>query len=214
MSVVVRPLPDQVFDWLRERIVGGSMMADERLNQDAIARELGVSKIPVREALTRLTQEGLVSLQPNRGWFVQALSAREAEEIFALRLSIEPATAAEACRTDDARARRNVSEAASALAAARGGTLTEYATRHRDFHLAMVAQACRPLTTQWIARLAVLSERYVIRHLRTEGRDARAQSEHDALATAWLAGDAAAVEQRLHGHILVTLSDLRSQFTD
>src|SRR3546814_12092206 len=64
------------------------------IRQDALAAELGVSKIPVREALARLEQEGLLISHPNRGYLVRPMSAAEADEIYALRLALEPAAAA------------------------------------------------------------------------------------------------------------------------
>src|SRR3546814_11596238 len=53
-----------------------------------------VSKIPVREALARLEQEGLLISHPNRGYLVRPMSAAEADEIYALRLALDPAAAA------------------------------------------------------------------------------------------------------------------------
>src|SRR3546814_5763822 len=58
MSIVVRTLSERVFDIVREQIVVGELATDMPIRQDALAAELGVSKIPVREALARLEQEG------------------------------------------------------------------------------------------------------------------------------------------------------------
>jgi DNA-binding GntR family transcriptional regulator len=60
------------------------------LRQDAIAEELAVSRIPVREALRQLEAEGLVTVQPHRGATVSSLSPAEIDELFDLRASIEP----------------------------------------------------------------------------------------------------------------------------
>ena len=81
-------------DLLRERILSGDAAPERPLRQDAIAAELGVSKIPLREAMARLEREGLVRAEPNRGWFVRPLSAAEASEVYALRLKLEPELAA------------------------------------------------------------------------------------------------------------------------
>src|SRR3546814_12459130 len=95
MSIVVRTLSERVFDIVREQIVVGELATDMPIRQDALAAELGVSKIPVREALARLEQEGLLISHPNRGYLVRPMSAAAADEIFALRLAIEPAAAAQ-----------------------------------------------------------------------------------------------------------------------
>src|SRR3954466_8046947 len=96
MSIVVRTLSERVFEVVREQIVTGKLPHDLPIRQDALATELGVSKIPLREALARLEQEGLLTSHANRGYAVRPMSAEEADDIFALRLSIEPAAAAHA----------------------------------------------------------------------------------------------------------------------
>src|SRR5215211_5143679 len=74
---------------LRERILRGVYPEGEPLRQDALADELGVSRIPVREALRQLEAEGLVTFSPHRGAVVSTLSLSEVEELFELRADIE-----------------------------------------------------------------------------------------------------------------------------
>src|SRR6187551_998389 len=76
---------------LRERILRGDYPEGEPLRQDTLADELGVSRIPVREALRQLEAEGLVTVTPHRGAIVTTLSAAELEEVFALRAEVESA---------------------------------------------------------------------------------------------------------------------------
>src|SRR3546814_15288270 len=78
MSIVVRTLSERVFDVVREQIIMGKLRTDTPIRQDALAAELGVSKIPVREALARLEQEGLLTSHPNRGYLVRPMSTDEA----------------------------------------------------------------------------------------------------------------------------------------
>ncbi len=82
---------------LRDAIVDGRLAPDERVNQDRVARELGVSKTPVREALRWLERDGLVRLEPNRGAFVTAFTDHDLFEIYELRELLEPHAAAIAC---------------------------------------------------------------------------------------------------------------------
>src|ERR1043166_1378508 len=74
---------------LRERILRGDYPEGEPLRQDALADELGVSRIPVREALRQLEAEGLVTFSPHRGAVVSVLSLEEIAELFELRAEIE-----------------------------------------------------------------------------------------------------------------------------
>lgn len=211
-AIVVRTLSDQVFEIVRERIVTGRLRDDAPIRQDALATELGVSKIPLREALARLEQEGLLVSQANRGYTVRPMSAEEADEVYALRLVIEPAAAARAAAVASETAREEAVAAFHALDEAANTDLAQVAIRNRHFHTALVRPAGRILTTQLVERLAVLSERYVIAHLAPAGRDARAHLEHREMIDAWMARDEAALESLLHRHIEATLLDLRAQF--
>ncbi len=87
--IAKRTLAEDVADHLRARILSGRLAADTPLRQEALARELGVSRIPLREALRQLEAEGLVHLAAHRGASVAPLSAAEAEELFDLRRQLE-----------------------------------------------------------------------------------------------------------------------------
>jgi DNA-binding GntR family transcriptional regulator len=75
---------------LRELILHGQFAAGARLGEVELAERLGVSRTPVREALTRLAAEGLVELVPNRGARVASWSVAELEGVFDLRSALEP----------------------------------------------------------------------------------------------------------------------------
>ncbi len=211
--IVVRTLSERVFEIVREQIVTGKLGNDAPIRQDALAAKLGVSKIPVREALARLEQEGLLTSQANRGFYVQPLSAAQAEEIYALRLAIEPAAAAYAAGRADDHARAVVTAAFERLDRAAASDLPQVAVCNRDFHVALVRPGERLLTTQMVERLSILAERYVVAHLAPAGRDTRAHLEHRALLDAFLARDGVALEALLTAHIGATLDDLREQFS-
>lgn len=213
-GLVVRTLSEQVFQAVRERIVVGQLPGDAPVRQDALAAELGVSKIPLREALARLEQEGLLISRPNRGYVIQPMSLAQAEEIYALRLAIEPAAAARACLVADESEQLAAEQAFARLDMAAHSNLAEVAVSNRDFHTALVRPGGRLLTTQLVERLEILAERYVVAHLRPAGRDARAHAEHREIIDAWVARDALSVEARLTAHIEATLQDLRLGFED
>lgn len=211
-GVVVRTLSEQAFEVVRERIVSGAITDDAPIRQDALAAALGVSKIPLREALARLEQEGLLISRPNRGYVVRPLSAEQAEEIYALRLAIEPAAAGRACTVADDDERAAARAAFERLDAAAADDLAQVAVRNREFHTALVRPGGRLLTTQMVERLSILAERYVVAHLKPAGREARAHREHREMLDAWTAGRADRVEALLNRHIQATLDDLRGQF--
>ncbi|MCJ2183587.1 GntR family transcriptional regulator [Novosphingobium sp. 1949] len=212
MTIVVRTLSERIFEVIRERIIEGQLSDMEPVRQDALAKELGVSKIPLREALARLEHEGLLTSQPNRGWFVQPMTTDQAEEIYELRLLIEPTAAARGARMASEAERTAAIEAFERLDKAAETDLPEVGVRNREFHVTLVRPGQRLLTTQQVERLEVLAERYVIAHLEPAGREDRAHGEHKDLLQAWLARDEEAVRKLLTHHIAATLEDLRAHF--
>jgi len=83
-------LTSAVADKLRDQIIRGEIPEGAQLRQDAIASQYHVSRIPVREALRQLDAEGLISIVPNRGAVVPALSPDDIEELFSIRALLEP----------------------------------------------------------------------------------------------------------------------------
>lgn len=83
-------LTSAVADKLREQIIRGEIPEGTQLRQDAIATQYKVSRIPVREALRQLDAEGMITIIPNRGAVVPALSPNDIEELFNIRALLEP----------------------------------------------------------------------------------------------------------------------------
>jgi DNA-binding GntR family transcriptional regulator len=82
--------PDGVYRVLRTAILDGTVPPGEQLRETHIATDLGISRSPLREALTRLEEEGLVVKVPFKGSFVVEVSARDVAEIASIRLLVEP----------------------------------------------------------------------------------------------------------------------------
>jgi DNA-binding GntR family transcriptional regulator len=212
MRIVAQNLSERIYALVRERIVSGAIPTDGTVRQDALAAELGVSKIPLREAMVRLEQDGLLFSQANRGYFVRPLSPQEAEEVYALRLKIEPEAVATASALATADDRAAAKLALDALHEASGADKSQVGRLNREFHMSLVRPLNRPITVQIVERLNLISERYVGKHLEPAGRDDRAQQEHAAMYELWAAGKAKRVAAMMHEHIANTLDDLRKQF--
>jgi DNA-binding GntR family transcriptional regulator len=82
-------LRDEVYRSVVRRVVSGELEADARLSDATLAAELGVSRTPVREALVRLEREGVLRVEPGRGFFVLPLSARRLRETAPLLAALE-----------------------------------------------------------------------------------------------------------------------------
>src|SRR5687768_16571443 len=206
----IRTLSDRLVDVVRDFILSGVIPSEEPIRQDALAAELNVSKIPLREALARLEQDGLVVSQPNRGFFVRPMSPEEAEEVYALRLKLEPDAAAHACliatESDQEKARQ-------ALAAFDIEAVAHKPTvggANRAFHLALVKPGGQQVTTNIVARLHVLADRYVRKHLEPKGRVLRAEAEHHDMLEAWIKRRDTHVRNLITEHLEHTLGDLRA----
>jgi DNA-binding GntR family transcriptional regulator len=82
-------LVESIADELRRRTIAGVYRAGERLTEEALTRELGVSRPPLREAMRLLQQEGLLTAEPRRGVIVTPLTATDVREIYVLRHALE-----------------------------------------------------------------------------------------------------------------------------
>lgn len=213
-GLVVRTLSDRLFDVVRDLILSGDVPVDQPIRQDALAASLGVSKIPLREALSRLEQEGLVRSHANRGYFVRGLDAAEAEEVYSLRLKLEPEAAARGAERAGTAARAAAEAALAGLERSDGRPRAALVAANREFHLALLRPCGLPITVQLLEKLHVLSDRYVRKHLEPLGRDTRAAAEHAALLQHWLARDTAAVAAAIATHVEHTLIDLRRQLAE
>lgn len=84
-------LSHHVVDRIRELTLSGSLEPGERLNEVRLASQLGISRTPLREALSRLVVEGALFVSPGRGFFVSPLSEAEVREIYPIRAILDPA---------------------------------------------------------------------------------------------------------------------------
>ena len=83
-------LSSELADTLRQMIVDGRLAAGERINEVHLSQRLGVSRTPLREALTSLAQEGALTSLPRIGWFVRPLTLDEFEQIYPIRALLDP----------------------------------------------------------------------------------------------------------------------------
>jgi DNA-binding GntR family transcriptional regulator len=188
---------------LREKILRGDYKETSPLRQDALAAELGVSRIPVREALRQLEVEGLVTFSPHLGAVVSSLSLAEIEELFQLRALIESEVLRVAVGqiTDDVLERaESVLEAYDA--AFEGGDVAAWGELNWEFHATLLAPANRPLTLGVLSTLHNQSDRYIRMQLELTHGEHRASDEHHAILKAANARNARKSASLLSAHIL------------
>lgn len=210
-SIVVKTLSEQAYEILRERILSNDMAPSKPIRQDALSKGLGVSKIPLREALTRLEHDGLLISHPNRGFLVRPLTIDEAEDVFHLRMTVEPEAAADACKVATDEERAYAEQVFVKLRALSDECSPDAVSINRQFHLALTAPAKRSVTQNVLLKLHLLSERYVRKHLEPPNREESAFHEHQLIFDAWMARDAKLVKKLIKDHTKGTLDDLRQQ---
>ncbi len=191
---------DLIFEALREAIVEGALQDGETLRQDRIAGMFNVSRIPVREALARLEEHGLVTARRHKGAVVSSLSLDEITELFEFRALVE----GEMIRRSVERIRpETLDEAAGyAEAFARETDSGRWAQLNRLFHYTLYRDCERSFHLQVVSSLLDKVGRYLRAQLiLTDGID-RARREHDGILQAALARDADQAAALTRAHIL------------
>ncbi len=127
---------DDAYLRLKQAIRSSALSPNEQLTEPEIANRLGMSRTPVREALIRLSSDGLVRLIPRRGALILPVSKRDMEEIYDILMALEPAAAAKlAERKPSEKELAPLREAVEAMEAAiEGGNLLDWAEADDRFH--------------------------------------------------------------------------------
>jgi DNA-binding GntR family transcriptional regulator len=175
---------------LQEAVMAGELRPGDRIQQDAVAAALGISRMPLREALRKLEERGFVTIRPHRGAFVSDLDVVDLESTYFVRTLLETASAAEAARRMDANRitalRVILSEAREALAAQDDARLSDL---NRDFHLTGHAATENAVLLRLIGDLSLQCQRYRLLHASLGERAAIALREHEHILAAWEARD-------------------------
>jgi DNA-binding GntR family transcriptional regulator len=197
---------------VRSRILRGDIAPGSPVRQEDLAASLGVSRVPVREALRMLESEGHVTYIPHRGYRVTELDLDDLEEIYHLRALIEDDLARRALARPDVGHVESVRAAHARLATAEASEPTEpttLAAANRAFHWAILRptpRAERILTTLWDA-----SEVYRARWFALSDNVTRGALEHVRALAAVEAGDSEALVAILTEHRAGAVSALRTQ---
>ena len=181
-----------VVDEIRGMILGGELEPGDRLRIDELANVLGVSPMPVREALHQLAAEGTATLDPFRGFSINELSAREAEDLYSTRAALETlATRIAVARLDDTTLDRLRDAVAKQDRACERGNAGEFIHWDLTFHRELYSASDRPLLTRQILGLINSSVRYSRANLPLPGSMAAALAAHRTILDACERRDAA-----------------------
>lgn len=207
--ILHRKKADLVYEYLREQIINGTYAPGRRMTLADLSGELGLSHMPVREALLKLEREGLLVSEPHKGMRVVALSLKDAQELFEIRCELEGLSAFRAATSGDA-------DLVDDLVAINDDFADAY--RRKDFtamgsanwmlhrrilRAAGSAQLTRVLEDHWAA-----SQRYRSGYQLIPGRAHHTITEHEAIITALRNQDADAARLAARAHIEKAGADL------
>lgn len=207
-----RSTTDDVFVRLREQILTGALSPGSRHSVYRLSDELGVSRTPVREAVLRLADLGLVSIERNRGITIRGIHAEDVRDVFELRLMLEvPAAAGAARHSDDVLVNRLTSALEAMRAAARAGDEATFTSHDRALHAALGEALGNPRLSREVDRLR---DSIQVRGVSTMERTrtmADVAEEHAPIVAAVAAGDPAAAATAMREHLEHTAALLLDQ---
>jgi DNA-binding GntR family transcriptional regulator len=204
-----RTLSAMIADQLRQSILDGTHPAGAQLRQDALGEAYGVSRIPVREALFQLEAEGLVKIVPQKGAIVSELSLDEINDVFDLRIILEPRMLAESAprfAADDFATLDSIQGRFEKAIAA--GNISEWGQLNAEFHMAMYVHARQPRTQMIVTALLQTSDRYTRVQLSTTAAMGTAEREHAELIALCRAREIHEACRFLEQHITSVKADL------
>ena len=202
-----RTAHDQVVEELRRGILGGTLAPGTPLVLAELAAQLGVSRTPIREAIRDLASEGLVDVDSYRSSVVHTPTPAEAQEVYELRLLLEPLAVRSAVeRATDAHLAR-----AGALQRAMAGSddAGHWVLLNRDFHAVLLEPAASSKLLGILASLRDAATVHVAMSLRADpSQRAASDRQHAALLDAHARRDAELAVELTIAHLRATLDAL------
>ncbi len=196
------PLREVVFKTLRNAIVHGEFEPGERLMEVTLAKRLGVSRTPVREAMRMLELEGLVVMIPRRGAEVARITAKDLSDALEIRVALEDLAAGLACKRidDDGRARlRQVCD--DFKRAVNSKVIPEIVDADVAFHNAIMDVTNNQRLINMAQSLREQVYRYRVEYVKDLSYHDKLVAEHEALMNAILDGDVDKAKEITRKHI-------------
>ncbi|MEY9962392.1 DNA-binding GntR family transcriptional regulator [Streptacidiphilus sp. MAP12-16] len=197
-------LADEVYEILKSKLMDNVVEPGSRLSIDGLARELKVSPTPIREALARLESDGLVAKRAHHGYTAAPLiDARTLDELFRMRLLLEPACASWAARDATARQITGIKDLLAEMRKPLSGDGYEnykaFAAQDAAFHLALAEATGVGLMVDALERLRPHAQRYRLYY--TVGIADDTVPEHERVLDAVMRRDEVGAAQAMSAHL-------------
>jgi DNA-binding GntR family transcriptional regulator len=187
---------DQVHQALLRKLLDGELAIGQNIDEPALAAELGVSRTPIREALARMVEQGLVDHRQNRGYFVTPVTVLDAREIYPMLAALEALALRTADPTDITAALPDLASSADLTAAGARGPREAHAADDR-FHDQLVALAGNTRLTHTITSLKRFVHRFEHAFMTDTEALATSSRQHQAIVDALRTGDIDAAARAL-----------------
>lgn len=191
----------RAYAFIRDRIINGSIQGGAKLNPVSIAEELGISRMPVREALLQLDAEGLVTIRPNRGAVVTPLTADDVEELFEIRAAMEGIAARHAATRFTSSDMEEL-QALSLRLKRPTSDVRAWLKTHDQFHDVLCMISGRRRLLNEIRRIRTSVHPYLLLYISVYHETEMEGAEHDSLLSALQTRNALLVERIVTEHIL------------
>jgi DNA-binding GntR family transcriptional regulator len=213
-QVPLRPVTkaDLAYLNIRQKILAGELAPETSLDQEALAQWLGLSTTPVREALRRLESERLVVSRAHRDTVVAPLSADTVEEVYTVRLSLDPLAASLAAAHADSSERERI-RALSRESPANDDP-GSYVQFNRQLHRSIYAASRNIVLIELLDSLWDLSDRYRMIISKDAAVIKVAQQEHSALVSAVVDGNPDQAAELMREHLAASLGQIRAAVTE
>jgi len=206
--------PPDTYELVRAAIVDGRLQPNERLVEADLTAMLNTSRSAVRTALVRLTHEGLVEHEPNRGAKVRLIDEREAAEILESRMVLEGLAARyaaqKATEADIGELRAILGQMRSLLDA---GDLLGVSDLNARLHARVLEIGGHEIVSRLVATLNSQIVRFQYRTILAPGRAEQSHAEHRAIVDAIEAGEPDAAERAVRDHLANVVETLRAQLS-
>ena len=196
------PLREVVFEALRDAIVHGEFEPGERLLEVALAKRLGVSRTPVREAIRMLELEGLVVMVPRKGAEVARITEKDLRDALEIRLSLEELAVELACKRIDEEGRLRLREACENFReAVRSGRVSDIVDTDVAFHETICELSNNPRLVSLTKNFGEQVYRYRVEYIKDPMNYPVLIREHEAILLALKERNVKKAESAMHEHV-------------
>lgn len=200
-----KPLREKIADKIRSDIIKGVYKNGERLVEPKLAKNLGISRTPIREALRQLESEGFIEIVPRRGAIVKELTIKDIDDLYAIKANLEGLAARQAVLNlteEQIESLININKKFRHIAEKNPNVTDEYLKDNIDFHNIFISASDNDKLVDILDGLSKNFQRLKSMLVSDAGRAAMAVVEHKKIIDAFVSKDPDLAESSVRNHII------------